>query len=47
MGILIIDPKNINLDNTNCDEYDSETIIHVRLLAWGIKFKNAKHLKKS
>ena len=47
MGILSIDPQNINLDDTNYDEYDSETIIHVRLLAWYIKFKNAKHLKKS
>ena len=47
MGILSIDPQNINLDDTNYDEYDSETIIHVRLLAWYIKFKNAKYLKKS
>ena len=34
MGILSIDLNNINLDDTNYDEGDPETIIHVRLLAW-------------
>ena len=42
MGILNIDPNNINLD-----EYDSENIIHIRLLARHIKFKNCKAIKKS
>ena len=38
MGILNIDLNNINLDDTNYDEDDPETIIHIRLLAWQIKF---------
>ena len=33
MGILRIDLNNINLDDTNYDEDDPETIIYVRLLA--------------
>ena len=37
MGILNVDLNNINLDN-NFDEDDSDTI-HVRLLAWHIKFR--------
>ena len=31
MGILNIDINNINLDDTDYDEDDPETIIHVRL----------------
>ena len=46
MGILSIDLNNINLDDTNYDEDDPETIIHVRLLAWHSKFENCKALKK-
>ena len=38
MGILSIDLNNINLDNSNYDEDEPGTIIHVRLLAWHIKF---------
>ena len=45
MGILNIDPNNINLDN-NFDKDDSGTINHVRLLIWHIKFKKHKALKK-
>ena len=37
MGILNIDLDNINLDDTIYEEYDPETIIHIRLLAWYIK----------
>ena len=37
MNILSIDLNNINLDDTNYDEDDSETIIHIRLLAWHSK----------
>ena len=33
MGILSIDLNNIDLDNSNYNEDDTETIIHVRLLA--------------
>ena len=39
---------NQNLDKINLDdgnkEDDSETIIHVKLLAWRSKFENTKHL---
>ena len=34
MGILCADLSNINLDDTNYDEDDFETIIHIRLSAW-------------
>ena len=37
-GILSID--------TNYDEDNPETIIHIRLLAWHIKFEKCKSLKK-
>ena len=47
MGILSTDLNNINLDYGDYDEDDPETVIHVRLLAWHIKFENAKHLKKT
>ena len=39
MGIFSIDFKNINLDDTNYDEDDPETVIHIRILAWPIKFE--------
>ena len=41
--ILSVDLNNINLDDTNYDEDDSETIIHIGRLAWHVKLKkNAK-----
>ena len=43
MGIVSID---LNLDDTNYNKDDTETIIHVRLLAWYIKFEKRKALKK-
>ena len=46
MGILSIDINNINLDDTNYDEGDPETVIHIRLLAWHIKSDHCKALKK-
>ena len=39
MGILNIDLNYIKLDDTNFDEDESGTIIHVRVLACHIKFK--------
>ena len=45
MGILNIDLDNINLD-INFDENDPDTIFHIRLLAWHIKFQKRKALKK-
>ena len=33
MGIYSVDLNNINLDDTNYDENEPETIIHIRLLA--------------
>ena len=46
MGIVRIDLNNINIDNTNYDEDDSETIIHIRLLACLIKFEKCKAIKE-
>ena len=46
MGILNIDPNNINLEDTNYNEDDADTIILIRLLAWNIKFEKCKALKK-
>ena len=46
MDILNIDLDNINLDDTNYNVEDPETIIHIRLLAWCIKFEKRKTLKK-
>ena len=46
MGILNTDLNNINFDNPNYNEDDADTIIHVRVLAWHIKFEKRKELKK-
>ena len=44
--ILAADLDEINLCNDNSfDEDDSDTIIHIRLLAWRSKFKKYKALK--
>ena len=46
MGVLNIDLNNINLDDSNYDEDDPETIIYIRLLAWHMKFEKHKAYKK-
>ena len=46
MGILGVNLNNINLADSNYDEDDPETIIHIRLLAWHIKLEKSKALKK-
>ena len=46
MGILSVDLNNINLYDTSYDEDDPETIIHIRLLIWRIKFEKRKALRK-
>ena len=46
MGILNIGLNHINLDDTNYNEDDPETITHVTLLVWLIKFEKRKVLKK-
>ena len=46
MGILNIDINNVNLDDTNFDEDDPDTIILIRLWTWHIKFEKLKELKK-
>ena len=46
MDILNMYLNNINLDN-NFDGDESDTIILIRLLAWHIKLKHAKNLKKN
>ena len=45
-GILNIDLNNTNLEDTNYDKDDPNTIIHARLLACHIKFEKRKALKK-
>ena len=44
MGILNMDLNNINLDDTNYEEDDPDTIILIRLLAWHIEFEKRKEL---
>ena len=47
MGILNIDLNNTNLDNTDYEEDDSDTINYsYQTLAWQIKFKKRKTLKE-
>ena len=46
MGILSTDLNNIILDDSNYDEHDTETFIHIRLLAWYIKLGKRKPFKK-
>ena len=46
IGILNIDLNNINLDCVNFDEDDSETMIHVRFMAWNNKLEQRKPFKK-
>ena len=46
MGIPNIDLNNINLDGSNYEEDDPDTIILIRLLAWHIKFEKRKALNK-
>ena len=46
MGIHNIDLNNINLNDTNYEEDDPDTIILIRLLAWHIIFKKHKTFKK-
>ena len=47
IGILNIDLCNINLDNKDDEDGDdSDTIIHIRYLAWYVKFEKRKELKK-
>ena len=46
MGIFNIDLNNINLDDTNYNEVDPKTVIHIRLLAWHIQIEKRRTLKK-
>ena len=46
MVILCLDYNNINLDDTNYDENDPETIVYIRFWLGIWNLKNAKHLKK-
>ena len=47
MGIFSVDLDKTNLDDEkNFDKYNPLTTINVRLLAWVINLKNAKHVKR-
>ena len=45
-GYFYTDLNNANLDDSNYDADDPDTITRVRLLVWYIKFENCKALKK-
>ena len=46
--ILVVDLDKFNLDeDNNFDVDDSDTVIHVKFLAWHSKFENARNLKKN
>ena len=45
MGVLSVDLNDIKLDDVNFDEYDSEAIIHVKLMAWCNRLKQCKPFK--
>ena len=47
MGIPSADLNNINLDYVSFDEDDSETFIHVRLMALPSRFKKLKASKNN
>ena len=42
IGILSVNLNNINLDDTNYEKDDPDTIILVRFLAWHVKFEKCK-----
>ena len=44
MGILVVNLNNINLDDTNYEESEPDTVILVRILAWHSKFEKCKVL---
>ena len=46
MSILCVNLSNISLDDTNYDEDDPETIIHVIRLACILILKKTNHLKR-
>ena len=46
MSILNTNLNNINLEDTNYDQDDPDTIIPIRFLVWHIKFEKRKELKK-
>ena len=45
IDILSANRKNINLDDTNYEEDDLDTIILIRLLAWDVEFEKREELK--
>ena len=47
MGILNIDLNNFNLDDTNYEKDDPDTIILIRFWLGKLNLKNAEHLKKN
>ena len=46
VGILSVNLNNINLDNTNYEEDDPDTIVFGRILASHIEFQKHKELKE-
>ena len=46
MSILSVNINNINLDDSNYEEDDIDTIVIIRLLSWYIKLEKRKASKK-
>ena len=46
MGFVNVDLNNVNLGDDNFDNYDPQTIIHVRIMAWCNSYKQRKACKK-
>ena len=46
MSILSVNINNINLDDSNYEEDDTDTIVIIRLLSWHIKLEKRKAPKK-
>ena len=45
MGNVSVNLNNINLDDTEYEKDDPDTVILIRLLPWHIKFEKRKELK--
>ena len=46
MGLVNVDLNNVNLGDDNFDNYDPQTIIHVRIMAWCNSYKQRMAYKK-
>lgn len=50
MGLVTIDPNNVNTDDVYFDKDDPETIVHIKLMVWyryNIRYNLRKTFKNS